>query len=353
VSGGLVAPGEQAPPADPAPREPDARPRRPLVHRLSELELESGAVLRDVEQVYHLDGALNEARDNLVVVFHALTGSADAAGDWWRDVVGPGCALNTDRYAVLCANLLGSCYGSTGAWDPARRPFPRVTTRDMARLTKPLVDSLGVESVALAVGGSLGGMVALEFAVTSPALVRATVVLAAPAAHTASAIGWNHIQRRAIGAAGAEGLEIARMLAMMTYRTGDELDQRFGREVDVRGGYQVERYLDSQGHKLRARFDMHSYVSLLDAMDAHDVGRGRGGVANALRRVEGALVGVGIPGDRLYDVRDVRDWTERAGAAYREVHSVHGHDAFLIEVNQVSAILREALEASTGARISR
>jgi homoserine O-acetyltransferase len=222
----------------------------------------------------------------------------------------------------------------------------------MARFTQQLVDSLHVDSVALAVGGSLGGMVALELAATFPALVRRTVVLAAPAAHTASAIGWNHIQRRAIAAAGAEGLEIARMLAMMTYRTGGELAQRFGRDVHAEGGFQVERYLSSQGRKLRARFDVHSYVTLLDAMDSHDVGRGRRGTANALRRVEGVLLGVGIPGDLLYDVRDVRDWTESAGAAYRELHSVHGHDAFLIEVDQVSAILHEAWESMAGERLT-
>jgi homoserine O-acetyltransferase len=321
-------------------------PRRPFVHQLAELELESGVVLRDVEQSYHLDGALNEASDNLIVIFHALTGSADATGDWWRDVVGPGRPLDTDRYAVLCANLLGSCYGTTGPWDPARRPFPRVTTRDMASLVRHLLATLHVDSVALAVGGSLGGMVAMELAASFPTLVRRTVVLAAPAAHTASAIGWNHIQRRAIAAAGAEGLEIARMLAMMTYRTGDELADRFGRNVDAAGRFQVERYLDSQGLKLRARFDLDSYVTLLDAMDSHDVGRGRGDVVSALDRVEGALVGVAIPGDLLYDVRDVRDWTDRVGAEYRELHSIHGHDAFLIEVDQVTAILLEALTAS-------
>ena len=353
MSGGLVVPEEQGvAPALPEPRALDARPRRPFVHQLAELTLESGAVLRQVEQLYHLDGALNDARDNLVVIFHALTGSADAAGDWWRDVVGPGRALDTDRYAVLCANLLGSCYGTTGPADPARRPFPRVTTRDMAALAGHLIATLDVESVALAVGGSLGGMVALELAASFPTLVRRTVVLAAPAAHTASAIGWNHIQRRAIAAAGTEGLEIARMLAMMTYRTGDELARRFGRGVDATGAFQVERYLNSQGYKLRARFDPDSYVTLLDAMDAHDVGRERGDVASALRRVEGTLVGVGIPGDLLYDVRDVRDWTERAGAEYREVHSIHGHDAFLIEVDQVSAILHETLAASAGGALT-
>ncbi|MEA2766673.1 MAG: bifunctional aspartokinase / homoserine dehydrogenase 1 [Gemmatimonadaceae bacterium] len=323
-----------------------ARYRR--VQLLDRFELESGAVLRDIEQVYFLDGALNEARDNLVVVFHALTGSADAVGDWWRDVAGPDLAIDTNRYAVLCTNLLGSCYGTTGPSDPARRPFPEVTTRDMARLVGELVQSLHVPSVALAIGGSLGGMVAMEFAATYPALTRNVVVLAAPAQHPASAIAWSHIQRRAIAAAGDEGLEIARMIAMMTYRTAGELAARFGREERVGGGFAVARYLSRQGEKLRARFDSHTYLMLLDAMDSHDVGRGRGGVAHALSPVKGKIIGVGIPGDLLYDpTLDVRSWTEVAGAEYREIESQKGHDGFLLEGAQVSALLRELLGGLT------
>jgi homoserine O-acetyltransferase/O-succinyltransferase len=320
-----------------------ARHRR--VQRLDRFELESGEVLRDVEQAYFLDGALNVASDNLVVVFHALTGSADAMGDWWRDVVGPDLAIDTNRYAVLCTNLLGSCYGTTGPSDPARRPFPDVTTRDMARLVRQLVESLHVPSVALAIGGSLGGMVAMEFAATYPTLARNVVVLAAPAEHPASAIAWSHIQRRAIAAAGDEGLEIARMIATMTYRTAGELADRFGREEHEAGGFVVERYLSRQGEKLRARFDVHTYLTLLAAMDTHDVGRGRGGVANGLRAVKGRIIGVGIPGDLLYDpLVDVRRWTEVAGAEYREITSPKGHDGFLLEGEQVSSLLREILE---------
>ena len=322
------------------------RARYRCVQLLDRFELESGEVLRHVEQAYFLDGKLNEARDNLVVVFHALTGSADAVGDWWRDVVGPDRAIDTNRYAVLCTNLLGSCYGTTGPADPARRPFPEVTTRDMARLAGRLVEWLDVPSVALVIGGSLGGMVTMEFAATYPALVRNAVVLAAPAEHPASAIAWSHIQRRAIAAAGEEGLEIARMIAMMTYRTAGELADRFGRVEHEAGGYAVERYLSRQGEKLRARFDLHTYLTLLAAMDSHDVGRGRGGVASALRPVKGKIIGVGIPGDLLYDPLDVRRWTEAAGAEYREIESPKGHDGFLLEGEQVSALLREILTAN-------
>ena len=325
--------------------------RRRCVQLLDRFQLESGEVLRDVEQAYFLDGALNEARDNLVVVFHALTGSADAM-DWWRDIVGPELAIDTNRYAVLCTNLLGSCYGTTGPSDPARRPFPEVTTRDMARLVGQLVDSLHIPSVALAIGGSLGGMVAMEFAATYPELTRNVVVLAAPAEHPASAIAWSHIQRRAISAAGdeGEGLEIARMIAMMTYRTAGELADRFGRGEHAGGGFAVERYLSRQGEKLRARFDVHTYLTLLGAMDSHDVGRGRGGVASALRPVKGKIIGVGIPGDLLYDpLLDVRGWTETAGAEYREIESPKGHDGFLLEGEQVSSLLREVLERTATA----
>lgn len=319
--------------------------RRPTVQHLDHFELESGEVLREVEQAYFLDGTLNAARDNVVVIVHALTGSADAVGDWWRDVAGPGLAIDTDRFAVLCTNLLGSCYGTTGPSDPARRPFPPVTTRDMARLIGQLVESLAVNSAALVIGGSLGGMVTLEIAATYPALARNVVVLAAPAEHPASAIAWSHIQRRAIAAAGDDGLEIARMIAMMTYRTAGELATRFGRDAHESGGYAVERYLTRHGEKLRARFDVHTYLTLLGAMDSHDVGRDRGGVAAALRPVEGRLIGVGIPGDLLYHPDDVRQWTAAAGAEHREITSLRGHDGFLLEGDQVSTLLREVLSA--------
>jgi homoserine O-acetyltransferase/O-succinyltransferase len=311
-------------------------------HQVPRFTLESGEVLTEVVQAYHLDGELNAERDNLVIVFHALTGSADAVGDWWSSIMGPGRAIDTDRYAVLCTNLLGSCYGTTFRRSGPGE-VPRITPRDQARLIHLLVETLEVPSVALTVGGSLGGMVGLEWAATFPELTRATVVLAAPAAHTASAIGWNHIQRKAIALGSEQGLAVARMVGMMTYRTAQEFQQRFGRERGP-AGFQVESYLDHQGNKLVRRFEVESYLMLMDAMDAHDVGGGRGGLVEALSPVKGRLVGVGIPGDILYTDADVRDWTAAVGAAYRCIDSVHGHDAFLIEVDQVAPILAEVLE---------
>jgi homoserine O-acetyltransferase len=325
--------------------------RQPFVQVLDEFVLENGEVLHDVRQAYHLDGTLNADRDNLVVIFHALTGSADAVGDWWREVAGPGRAIDTERYAVLCTNLLGSCYGTTGPSDPSRRPFPAVTTRDMARLIGQLVESLHVSSVALGIGGSLGGMVALEFAATYPTLARTIVALAAPAEHPAAALAWSHIQRRAIQIGGDAGLELARMVAMMTYRTSGELEERFGRAMDGDGEFAVARYLTRHGEKLRARFDAQTYLTLIDAMDTHDIARGRSG--GALRHVTARVVGVAIPGDLLYHPRDIRRWTNDSGAEYREIQSVNGHDGFLTETQQVSALVRELLDDSVRVHVRR
>lgn len=345
-----------------------ARANRALRYqRVGDFRLESGDVLRNVVQAYHLDGALNEARDNLVLVFHALTGSADAAGGWWTDAIGPGRTIDTDRYAVLCANLLGGCYGTTFETagnreqgiggnreignsgqlqgDSREPPIPPITTRDQGRLIQGLVDELGITSVALATGGSLGGMVALEWAAQNPELARSVAIFAAPAAHSAHAIAWNHVARRAIEIGGAGGLEVARMIGMMTYRTADEQAERFGRARTADGGWAVGGYLDHHGRKLRGRFTVRSYLALLGAMDSHDVGAGRGGVAAALGAIRGLVVGVGIPGDLLYSADEVRAWTESAGAEYREIRSVTGHDAFLLEPEQVCAILEEALRA--------
>ena len=313
----------------------------------SRFELESGAVLQELRQAYYLDGALAPERDNVVLVFHALTGSADAAGGWWRDLIGPGRAVDTRRHAVLCANLLGSCYGTTGPSDLPNGSFPAVTPRDMARFAALLLDELGIDAPLLVVGGSLGGMVAQEWAATFPERTRQVVVLAAPAAHTAHAIALGHIQR-ALLATGPRGIELARQVAMLSFRTDRELGLRFGRDLDDAGRWEVANYLDHQGRKLARRFDAATYRTLLDAMDAHDVGRDRGGVEASLGPVAGRITAVGIAGDQLYAAAEVRGWAEACGAAYREIRSVHGHDAFLLEAEQVGAILAEALDA--GAR---
>ena len=327
------------------------------VHVTPRFALESGEILRDVRQAYVLEGTINEARDNVVLVFHSLTGSPETLGGWKGSVIGPGKAIDTNKWAVLCPNLLGSCYGTefrrflrrVGKADAP----PAITTRDQARLVSSLIESLGISSVALATGGSLGGMVALEWAATFPDRASAVVVFAAPAAHTAWAIGWNHVQRQAIEAAGpTAGLAVARMVGMLTYRSPAEFESRFARLPGAGEPFAMQSYLAHHGAKLVGRFDAESYLALLGAMDAHDVGRGRGGHAAALSAFQGRLTAVGITNDALYPEEDVRRWARSAGAESRTLVSTHGHDAFLLEPGSVGTVLREALEANGAGGVS-
>ncbi|MBL8111432.1 MAG: alpha/beta fold hydrolase [Acidobacteria bacterium] len=309
------------------------------LQRVGRFTLESGETLTNVEQGWALLGTLSPRRDNVVLVLHSLTGAPGDLAGWYPEVIGPGKAIDTDRFAVLSPNLLGSCYGTRFVAKGAAS----ITTRDQARLVALLLDDLGVSRVALATGGSLGGMVALEWAASFPERSETVAVFAAPAAHTAWGIGWNHVMRRAVAALGVDGLALARMAGMLVYRTPGEFETRFGRGEVEGGELAVRSYLDHHGEKLVGRFDAASYVALLDAMDAHDVGRGRGSVAEALSAYSGRLVGIGIPGDVLYPPEDVRRWTEAAGAELRFLRSTHGHDGFLLEVEDVSRLFRDLL----------
>ncbi|HSJ24812.1 MAG TPA: alpha/beta fold hydrolase [Longimicrobiales bacterium] len=318
------------------------------VHEVRDFGLEDGTVLAHVRQAYTLLGELNEERDNLVLLFHSLTGTPDPR-DWWPDLTGPGAVIDTRNFAVLAPNLLGSCYGTS--------PPPQgaaVTTRDMARLVAELVRDLEVRSVALVAGGSLGGMVTLEWVATFPTATRAAVAFAAPAAQTAHSLGLNHVQRRALDVASQAGrpeagLELARMMAMLSYRTQHGLETRFARDRRPDGEFQVRSWLDHHGTRLLQRFDGEAYRTLLSAMDSHDVGRARASASAALRAFPGCLVAAGIAGDQLYEAAVVKGWAQEAGARYREIRSVHGHDAFLLEPVQVGAILGEALAAAGAA----
>ncbi len=306
--------------------------------------LESGDTIETLQVRYRLDGALSPARDNLVLIVHALTGTVESA-DWWRGVVEPGGAIDPTRHAVLTANLLGGCNGTTGPRNQTPDLLPAFTTRDQASVLARLLDAIGVQAPLLVCGGSLGGQVTLEFAASYPERVRSAVVLAAPAAQTAQGLAWNAIMRRAIALGGVhEGLALARMVGMLSYRTPEGLERRFGRARNAHGTFLVNEWLDVHGQKLVARFDATSYGALLDAMDTHDVGRDRGGVASALASVSDRIVGVGIPGDLLYPAESVREWTTAIGARYIDLPSVHGHDAFLLESERVSAILRDAID---------
>ena len=318
--------------------------------RVAHIQLESGTTLHNVEQRWTLVGTINAQRDNVVLVAHALTGTADVH-DWWSNIVGPGLALDTARYAVLCANVLGGCTGSTGPRSGSSTHFPAFTTRDQAAQLWRLLDAFGVISPALITGGSLGGMVALEAAALQPERVREVVVLAAPTVQTALGAGWHALMRTAVQIGGErDGLALARMAGMLSYRSAAGFEARFARTTTDNGTPAIAEWLTHHGAQLVNRFDAASYIGLIDAMDRHDVGRSRGGVKRALCTIAPRITGVGIPGDLLYPAESVQQWAQDVGARYVELTSLHGHDAFLLETEQVAEILSSALTRSEAAR---
>ncbi len=343
--------------------------------------LERGGRLPGVRVAYETWGRLAASGDNAVLVEHALTGDSHVVGPadeahpspgWWDGLIGPGCPLDTDRWFVVAANVLGGCQGTTGpstaAPDgaPWGSRFPFVTVRDQVEVERRLAEALGVHAWAAVVGGSMGGMRALEWAVTHPDRVQRAVVLASTAYATADQIAWAQPQLLAIrsdaafrggdyytgGGPGPEqGLGIARRIAHVTYRSGSELDERFGREAQADedplgagGRYAVESYLDHHASKLARRFDANSYVVLTEAMSSHDVGRGRGGVAAALARVTAATTVGAVDSDRLYPQRlSAEIMAGVPGAEGHLISSPYGHDGFLIEIDQVGALIRQAM----------
>ncbi|GGL87248.1 homoserine O-acetyltransferase MetX [Nakamurella endophytica] len=343
------------------------------------LATESGAVLPAVRMAYESWGTPNAARDNAVLVLHALTGDAHVVGPagpdqptpgWWPGLIGPGAPLD-DRWFVVAANVLGGCRGSTGPSSkaPDGRPwgsrFPRITVRDQVRAEAALADQLGLPGWAAVIGGSMGGMRALEWGVMYPERVRRVVAVATTAAASADQIAWATPQLAAIrmdpafaggdyygGPAPLAGMAVARQIAHVTYRSAQELDVRFGRaaqsgEDPTAGGrFAIESYLQYHGAKLAARFDPNSYLRLTESMNLHDIGRGRGGVDAALRRISGALTVAVVDSDRLYTPAEgARLATAPTARPLVTIHSDHGHDGFLVESDQVAEVVRGALAA--------
>ncbi|MEP6639294.1 MAG: homoserine O-acetyltransferase [Chloroflexota bacterium] len=324
---------------------------------LGPFELDDGATRVDLTVAYRHDGP-GPGHGPQVLVIHALTGSADAAGDWWEPLIGPGRALDTDRIGVLAANLLGGRYGTTGptsidasTGSPYGAAFPAISTRDQARAQWRLLDALGIERLDLVLGGSLGGMVALEVALARPEAVRAVMPIAAPAATGPMAIAWNHLQIELIDRLGLDGLALARELAMTTYRSEADFDERFSRDIEADGRPSIVSYLDHQGRKIIDRFDPETYRVLARAMDRHDIGLAWGGLEGAFARLAAGgtrVTGVGIQDDILYGPRQIHVLVDAADAAgahaeYREIRSTKGHDAFLVEWDQLTELIREAL----------
>jgi homoserine O-acetyltransferase len=336
--------------------------------KIGDLTLESGELLPDVVIAYQSWGELNPAADNAILVNHALTGWADVDG-WWPQMVGPGLTFDTNKYFVVCPNVIGGCQGSTGpsslAPDGKRwgSRFPVITIRDMVAAELAFTKKIGVKKYQLAVGPSLGGMRSLEWAITYPELIGAICTIGSSAVATGDQIGAASIQLRAIksdpnfnngdyyeqSVGPIEGMGIARRIAHLTYRTESEMDVRFGRELqgDETGRYAVESYLDHQAQKLAKRFDANTYIALTEAMNSHDVGRDRGGVAAALATIKVPIAVVSIDTDRLFPPRLQQEIVELSPevATLHTISSPFGHDGFLIEVESVGQIIQNALIA--------
>ncbi|PLW70546.1 homoserine O-acetyltransferase [Streptomyces sp. SCUT-3] len=377
------------PPATGAWQEGNPPGDRRWAARGEPLPLEAGGTLPGVRIAYETWGHLAPDASNAVLLLHALTGDSHAAGPagpghptpgWWDGLIGPGRALDTDRWFVVAPNVLGGCQGTTGP--ASHRPdgrrwgsaFPHLTPRDQVAAEAGLADALGIESWALVVGGSMGGMRALEWAVTRPRRVRSLLLLACTAAASAEQIAWAGVQLRAIrsdpgwrggdyhdagpGRGPHTGLGLARRTAHVTYRSEPELQARFGRlpqdgEDPRRGGrYRVDSYLDHHADKLVRRFDAGSYVTLTEAMNAHDVGRGRGGTAAALRRVTARTLVAGVDSDRLYPLAQQAELAAGVPGAdrLRVIESPHGHDGFLVETEQVASLIGELTGEPAGDR---
>jgi len=347
--------------------------------------LDSGATLPRLDIAYETYGRLNNDGTNAILVCHALTGNAHAGSEgpagvnagWWDGIIGKGKGLDTDRYFVVCSNLLGSCYGTTGptSINPAtgeryRTEFPQVTVRDMVRAQKCLLDALGVRQLTTIIGGSLGGMQVLEWGILYPDFVRTIIPIATAARHSAWCIGISETQRLAIMSdpawdhgnyteQPARGLALARMIAMISYRSRPSFEAKFGRKttadenpgkiLNVFDGlpysYHMESYLRYQGQKLVERFDANTYLCLTRAMDLHDVSGGRGSVKDALSGIAAKALCIGITSDVLYPTEEQQQLSSALPhGQYAEIQSLHGHDAFLIEFEALNGMIHRFLE---------
>jgi homoserine O-acetyltransferase len=352
-----------------------------------ELNLQSGRILGPVRVRYETYGTLNAAADNVILVCHALSGDAHAAGlrnpedrrpGWWDPMIGPGRPLDTNRYFILCSNVLGSCKGTTGPADanprtgkPYGMKFPIVTVRDMVDVEARLLDHLGIRRVLCAIGGSMGGMQALQWAVSYPERVGAILPISTTPAASPLSIGFNKIGRRAImndpnwrggdyygtGEPPVDGLAVARMIGHLTFMSDLSMRRKFGRRISGREGiyaftaqYDVERYLHYNGYNFTKNFDANSYLYLTKALDAFDLGDGfPGGLEEALGRVRAHTLFLTFSSDWLYPPEDSQAMAEilrRQGcdAEHVCIESDYGHDSFLVEYPLFTPHIRRFLD---------
>lgn len=356
----------------------------------SPLVLDGGRGIGPVTVCYETYGELNGARDNAILILHAFSGDAHVAGynaasearpGWWDDMVGPGKAFDTDRYFVICSNVLGGCRGTTGpgSIDPTTgRPyalsFPFITIRDMVRVQKELVDYLGIESLLSVAGGSMGGMQALEWVATYPNAARSAVVLASTSRLTAQGIAFNAVGRNAITSdprwrggdyyghdVPARGLSIARMVGHITYLSDESMGMKFGRRLQERKAYgfdiddqfAVESYLEHQGGKFVDRFDANSYIYLSRAMDYFDLGERYGSLPQAFVHTRAKFLVVSFTSDWLYPSYQSKEivWAmmkNELDVSYVEIDCPFGHDSFLLETERQTPLIAAFLENIDG-----
>jgi len=319
--------------------------------------LESGVLLEQVQIAYRTWGTLDSSGSNAVLVCHAFTGSADV-DRWWDPLLGKGRALDPQENFIVCSNILGSCYGTTGPTSinprtgkPYGPNFPDINIRDMVRLQHVLIKALGIKSLRLVIGGSLGGMQVLEWALLYRDEVEVIAVIAASGKHSAWCIGLSEAQRQAIYADPAwqggyylqeqppsQGLAIARMIAMVTYRSWQSFNERFARQRNE--NFAIANYLNYQGQKLVERFDPNTYITLSRAMDHHDVTRGDQSYESVLRSIQQPTLIVAIESDILYPVIEQQELASLIpNSQLLFLNSYHGHDAFLMDMEELNNIV--------------
>lgn len=304
------------------------------------LVLEGGQTLRDLRIHFTTYGELNATKTNVVWVFHALTANSDPS-EWWPGLVGESDLINPDEYFIVCANMLGSCYGAT---EPTDFDFPIITIRDMVNSHKILKNHLGIDKIKIGIGGSMGGQQLLEWASQEPDLFETIIPIATNAKHSAWGIAFNETQRMALKAAKdiEDGLEVARAVAMLSYRNQETYNATQNDADERIDGFSASSYQRYQGEKLNKRFSPYSYFYLSKAMDSHDLGRGRNGLVESISGIRSKAIVIGIETDILFPLSEQKFiYDHIPNAVFYPIQSLYGHDGFLIETEKISTLLKK------------
>ena len=328
-----------------------------------EFILENGQTINDIQIAYHTAGILNQKRNNVIWICHALTANSNVE-EWWPNMVGDGLLFDTSKYFIICANVLGSCYGTTGplsinsqTGDPYYHEFPLITIRDMVNIHELLRNQLGIKRIYELVGGSIGGFQALEYSIMYPEMIDHLIFIAASVQITPWATAFNQSQRLAIEAdstfaeerpyGGAAGLKSARSIALLSYRNVQTYNQT-QKEKDLARTRKLKAsgYQNHQGDKLVKRFDAYSYYNLTEVMDSHNVVRDRGSLGEALGRIKASVLSIGISSDLLFPVNEQKLLAHVTQGEYREIESGYGHDGFLLESEKLTKVIQEFWSAN-------